>query len=309
MTERPTQCRLCNTPHESFAIAADTVYGGVPGQQFYTCPSCSVAFLFPPLTLEEERYFYSKEFEKFMEKRAGEDFDWSAPEAHIRSNEKQFTRRWPFFSDLIKPGKHVLEIGCSSGFMLLPLVKMGVNVTGVEPSGGFTSFLKSQNLPVFDSLAALGGSSVNKQSFDLVMHFFVLEHVSDPFEFLREAFEFVAPGGSMVFEVPSKDDPLLTIYNIPAFQKFYWSVAHNYYFDRPSLEYLLKRITDVYEIIPEQRYDLSNHMTWALDGKPGGQGKYSSLFTEDLDKSYLQSMITTGKCDTLFCKITKPKEQ
>lgn len=303
--DNPTECRLCGAKVDKFEIAGDFVYGGARNQKFYRCPKCDIAFLYPSMTEKKEKDFYAGEFEKYMEKRAGKDFDWSGPEAHVKSNEKQYKRRLSFFQDIILPGKRILEIGCSSGFMLLPLKKKGLEVAGVEPSGGFTSFLNSQNIPVYDSLEALERTEVSKRKFDLVMHFFVLEHVRNPIEFLKQAFKLVAPGGYMVFEVPSRSDPLISIYNIPAFQKFYWSIAHNWYFNKKSLEYVLKQIVDKFEIIPEQRYDLSNHITWALEGKPGGQGKYSGFFTKGLESAYRESMIKTGYCDTLICRIQK----
>lgn len=107
----------------------------------------------------------------------------------------------------------------------------------------------------------------------------------------------------MIFEVPSKSDPLITIYNIDTFKRFYWSVAHHFYYDQASLDYILKRVANNYEIIPEQRYDLSNHLCWALEGKPGGQGKYSSFFTDELETAYLSSMRKTGHCDTLVARV------
>ena len=109
----------------------------------------------------------------------------------------------------------------------------------------------------------------------------------------------------MVFEVPSCSDPLISVYNVPAFNRFYWSIAHDYYFNKNSLGYVLKNVTDKFEIIPEQRYDLSNHMTWALEGKPGGQGKFSSFFTPALENAYRESMIKTGHCDTLIGRVYK----
>jgi 2-polyprenyl-3-methyl-5-hydroxy-6-metoxy-1,4-benzoquinol methylase len=297
-------CCLCKTVIEKPEVLCDVVYGGKKDQKFYRCPECDVAFIHPPMTEEEEATFYSKEFEKFMEKRAGKDFDWSGPEAHIRSNEKQFKRRLRFLSEYITLGKRVLEIGCSSGFMLLPLKEAGLSVVGVEPSDNFMGFLKTRGVEVYPSLEHVSAGE-RKRDFDLVMHFFVLEHIRKPIEFLKEALKLVASGGVMVFEVPSRSDPLLTIYNISAFQKFYWSAAHHYYFNRRSLEYILRHIAERFEIFPEQRYDFSNHMTWALEGRPGGQGRYSSYFSAELEKEYLASMMKTGYCDTLICKIYK----
>lgn len=302
----PQQCPLCQRGLDKPDILADFVYGGKPDQKFYHCQSCDVAFLHPPMTEAEEHRFYALEFEKFMETRSGGDFDWSGPEAHYRSNAKQFERRFPFFADLVIEGKSVLEIGCSSGFMLLPLQDRGLGVVGVEPSGSFTEFLKSKGVLVHASLEALLHSNSDLQ-FDLVLHFFVLEHIRDPLSFLQQAFQLVKPGGYMIFEIPNRSDPLLTIYNIPAFHKFYWSVAHHYYFNERSIKYLLNQVFKSYDIIKEQRYDLSNHMTWAIEGKPGGQGKYSHCFSPELEKAYKDSMIKTGFCDTLICRLRKGK--
>jgi len=300
----PYSCRLCGINLDHSEIIADYVFGGSSNQRFYHCSNCDIVFLYPPMTQEEEQQFYSGEFEKFMETRSGGDFDWSGPETHIKSNQKQAERRFPYFSDLISSEKSVLEIGCSSGFMLLPLKQKSVEVVGIEPSGGFTKFLKSNDITVYSSIEELLTSSQIKL-FDLVMHFFVLEHLRDPVGFLKQTLNLVKAGGHMVFEVPSRSDPLLSIYNIPAFHKFYWSIAHNWYFNHNSLEYILNRVANDFEIMNEQRYDLSNHMTWALEEKPGGQSKYSALFTPALENAYRQSMIETGHCDTLICRICK----
>ena len=32
----------------------------------------------------------------------------------------------------------------------------------------------------------------------------------------------------------------------------------------------------------DQRYDLSNHITWMKDGTPGGSGKYNNIFSKKL---------------------------
>lgn len=301
----PRACPLCGNYLENPVTIADITYEGKPGHKFFECRFCQVAFLHPMLTKEEEYHFYSMEFEKFMEKRSGGDFDWSGPEAHMESNRKQYERRCRFFDDLLLADKSVLEIGCSSGFMLLPLQQKRLRVMGVEPSRAFSGFLASRGLEVYQNLGDLT-SSCDINQFDLVLHFFVLEHVRDPKQFLFEAFKLVKPGGYMVFEVPNRNDPLITVYNIDAFNKFYWTTAHNYYFNHKSLNFIVSQITIDYEIINEQRYDLSNHITWALTGKPGGHGKYSGYYTEELEKAYKNSMIKTGLCDTLICRLHKP---
>ena len=100
-------------------------------------------------------------------------------------------------------------------------------------------------------------------------------------------------------------DPLHSIYDIQAFERFYWSVAHPWYFSENSLNFLLKQIGLPYEILLDQRYDLSNHMVWARDGRPGGMGRFTDMLGVQLEEIYKQELIQIGKCDTLIGIIKK----
>ena len=309
MVETPDQCRLCAARHPNFEIVGDYVYGGSEDQKFYRCPDCDVAFLFPVPSEEDEAKFYAQEFEKFMEDRSLGDRGWNGPESHIAANQDQVQRRMPYLEQQLgRPGLRLLELGCSSGFMLLPLQEREVEVAGVEPSGLFTNYVRSRGIPVYDSLDTFQQQSGATGNLDLITHFFLLEHVRRPLPFLKQCLDQLKPGGKMFFEVPSRDDPLITIYDIPAFQKFYWSVAHHWYFNRNSLTFLLEQLPCRHELIPEQRYDLSNHLWWALSGKPGGMGKFSAQFTSELDAAYTESMRSTGHCDTFFVWLHKDED-
>lgn len=301
MVLSPEACRLCQSDRGGFEIVGEFVYGGRMDQRFYRCGNCDVAFLFPPPPEEEEAKFYAGEFEKFMDRRAGNTRSWSGPEAHIASNQDQVLRRMPHLEKYMdRAGLRLLELGCSSGFMLLALQERGVEVLGVEPSGLFTSFVRSRNIPVFTSLEEFQQQSGAAGTLDLITHYFLLEHVRDPVLFLKQCLAQLKPTGKMFFEVPSRDDPLVSIYDIPAYHEFYWTVAHHWYFNRASLTFLLDQLDCEYELIPEQRYDLSNHFWWALTGKPGGMAKFSGQFTPELDDAYKESMRRTGHCDTFF---------
>ena len=71
------------------------------------------------------------------------------------------------------------------------------------------------------------------------------------------------------------------------------------------MHYLLNQLGQSYEILRDQRYDLSNHMVWARDGKPGGMGRFTETLGSELEESYKQALIRIGKCDTLVGIISK----
>jgi len=305
----PTACPLCNKGREHQNVVTPHVYSGRDNQAFFQCMSCDVIYLFPPLNLEEQSEFYAKEFENFMENRSN-GVIWKTPETHVTENAYQFTRRLKYLNDYLpKPGGRILEVGCSSGFMLIPLQKKGFECIGIEPSGAFSEFLTSNDILSFKSKEEFATSDEAKDHFDLIMHFFVLEHISTPEEFIAEQLILLKPGGKLIIEIPNAADALSTIYNIPAFERFYWSVAHNWYFTKKSFAYVLEQTEQPYEILLDQRYDLSNHFQWALDGRPGGAKRFTPKLGLEIEEQYKMALIKAEKCDTLIGVINKPMEQ
>lgn len=303
--QTPEKCPLCAASQTSPAVITTHVYGGTNNQAFYKCVTCDVIYLYPGLDSEQEAKFYAAEFEQFMSDRAGSKGGWEQPERHIQLNEKQRLRRMQYLEGHLPEKASILEVGCSSGFMLYPLIEKGHACTGIEPSGVFSEYVKSRGIECFDSIEALKGSKENAKQFDIIMHYFVLEHISDPLKFLLEQLPLLCSGGKLIFEIPNAADALYSIYDIPEFEHFYWSVAHHWYFTKKSLEHLLDKTNMRYEILLDQRYDLSNHMVWARDGKPGGMERFTDVLGEEIENQYKQALIKSDKCDTLVGVITK----
>jgi SAM-dependent methyltransferase len=301
----PPKCALCGAAPEAQTVVTRHVYGAKDARAFFRCGRCDAIYLHPGLAPEEERAFYAREFEAFMAGRAGADGGWSSPERHVAANRPTLERRMKYLREVLPPRGRVLEFGCSSGFMLYPLIEQGCECVGIEPSGVFREYLKSRAVRCYDSLEALAADAGAGRAFDVVMHFFVLEHVSDPVGFLRSQLEFVRPGGRLVFEVPNAADALVTVYDVPAFERFYWSIAHHWYFTERSLGHVLAQLGLAWRIRLDQRYDLSNHMVWARDGRPGGMGRFTEVLGTQLEEAYKQALVRSGHCDTLIGIVEK----
>lgn len=301
----PNQCPLCHAGIAKQTVVTPHVYGAKDNKHsFFHCEACDVRYMHPGLTPEEESRFYAAEFEGFMAGRAGSKGGWEQVEDHIRANEPTRLRRMKYLAPNINGKMKILEMGCSSGFMMLPLIREGHTCVGVEPSGVFSEHLQKNGLNVYQSMDQMKKNHP-EMKFNLIQHFFVLEHIADPLPFLQAQMELLERDGKLIFEIPNAEDPLYTIYDIPAFERFYWSIAHPWYFNEKSLHFLLENLGYKYEILRDQRYDLSNHMIWARDGRPGGMGRFSEKLGTELDESYKQSLIKSGKCDTLIGVITK----
>lgn len=302
----PESCQLCGAGAERQCVVTSHVFGSDAGRScaFFHCEACDVRYQYPGLTPEEEARFYASEFEGFMASRAGSNGGWLKAENHIAANEPTRQRRMKYLAPHMGARDRVLEVGCSSGFMLFPLAETGHACVGIEPSGVFSEFVRNRGLTIFDSLSHMHDVTPDAQ-FDIIIHFFVLEHIANPIGFLKEQLALLKPGGKIIFEIPNAADPLYSIYNIPAFERFYWSLAHPWYFSEDSMHYLLEQLGHPYTILREQRYDLSNHMVWARDGKPGGMGRFTEALSSELEELYKQSLIRAGKCDTLVGIISK----
>ena len=301
----PSECPLCGADWQHQIVITSHVYGGRDGHAFFRCTHCDVSYQFPGLSAEEEKRFYAAEFSGFMTSRAGTEAGWEQPERHVKANDWMVTRRMKYLRPRLPASGKVLEVGCSSGFMLYPLAAEGYECVGVEPSGVFADFVRAKGLVCFDSFEELLADSRYRDGFDLVMHSFVLEHISNPHEFLRQQLDVLRDGGRLVLEIPNSSDALLTIFDILQFERFYWMVAHRWYFPQKSLEHLLKRFGLPFEILLDQRYDLSNHLVWARDGKPGGMGRFTTTWGQEIEDQYRQALIRSGNCDTLIGVLQK----
>jgi SAM-dependent methyltransferase len=297
-------CRFCNSDPSTQSVEGAFVYGGKSDQHFWKCQSCEMIYLYPTLSEEEEERLYNTEFEKYMAKRAGKDMDWSGPEKHFQSNQREVARRMPFLEPYLPNVKTVLELGCSSGFMLSALKDKNKLTFGVDPSGNFTDFVRRKGIAVYPSLEELKKDKP-QQGFDLLIHYFVFEHVRKPVEFIQDMMPLLNPGGKMIFEVPCVTDPLIEMYRTKAFDEFYWSVVHHWYFNKNSLTRVLEKTGYTFQLYPEQRYDLSNHITWMLTGKPGGMGKFSHIFGSELDQLYKERLKANWICDTIIAVVSK----
>jgi 2-polyprenyl-3-methyl-5-hydroxy-6-metoxy-1,4-benzoquinol methylase len=314
--ESPTQCPMCGLKSTEFRVETNYVFGnplGHNGRAFFECSNCTIFFQWPLLNAEQERDFYQLEFEKFMATRSpAGDIDWTKPYRHRQTNEAQRRRRENYLhshyqSLSMLEGAALLEVGCSSGFMLSGLKeRYGIECYGVEPSNVFRELLDSEGYRIYSSLSELRSRHQHLR-FSLITHFFVLEHIRDPAPFLIEQMELLLPGGSIIFEVPNAADPLRTVFPTDAFEKFYWSIAHPWYFTEESMQYLLREKCGFssFKVNLDQRYDIGNHAQWMLRGQPGGQGSLRDVFDSQFEEQYRLALIRSRKTDTLVVEIRK----
>lgn len=99
----------------------------------------------------------------------------------------------------------IMEIGCSSGFLIRDLVQLfpDVSVIGAdvvkEPLYRLAKSMRSIPLLRFDLLKC----PLPRDSIDILIMLNVLEHIEDDKEALKRAFQLIKPGGKLIIEVPA----------------------------------------------------------------------------------------------------------
>lgn len=211
-------------------------------------------------------------------------------------------RRFGFLKTLME-NRSVLDFGCGNGGFLLRAARTAKRVEGIELEQRLQPYFRQNGLTVHAAIDYVA------DTFDIITLFHVLEHIADPVDILGRLLKRLAPGGSMIVEVPNANDALLTVYENEAFSQFtYWS-PHLFLYTNSTLEMLAKKAgLKVNYIRQVQRYPLSNHLHWLSRGKPGGHKTWSFLDSNELHAAYEKQLASIGCCDTIIASLSHLSE-
>jgi ubiquinone/menaquinone biosynthesis C-methylase UbiE len=115
----------------------------------------------------------------------------------------------------IKPGMHVLDLGCGDGTTALPTAKRGANVSGVDIARNLVEAGNRRASEVglancrFEEGDASALHQLKDQSFDLVVSIFGAMFAPRPFDVAKEMVRVTRPGGRIVMGNWIPGDPTL----------------------------------------------------------------------------------------------------
>src|SRR5215212_7244393 len=107
--------------------------------------------------------------------------------------------------ELVGYDKHVLDVGCSTGYIAEVLVKRGCRVTGIEidPKAPPPAEDHCERVIVGDVESLDLGEELDEGAFDVIIFGDVLEHLKDPLQVLRRLKSFLGPRGYVVASIPN----------------------------------------------------------------------------------------------------------
>ena len=251
------------------------------------CKKSGVIFTSTSEHMDLSHYSKKKEFPHYWKEE-------NRKKALIDSFEDDSRRKNQFLS--LISNKKWLDVGTGAGGVLDLLDPFAERVVAVEPQQKALESLKKEKYEVYSNI-----SEVPFNEFDIITLFHVFEHLTDPLDTLKIAYDKLKVGGKIIIEVPHANDFLFSFLGLEEFKKFtFWSehlVLHN----RCSLNAFLDKVNFKNIVITGfQRYNLANHLHWLKEKKPSGHILWSMLATDQLDTAYSNMLEKIDMTDTLI---------
>jgi len=158
--------------------------------QMVKCSSCQFIYLNPRPTGDALLRFYQDYLPE----------DESSVEAWKRMMESVFEKAANLIERYKKRGR-LLDVGCGFGFFLSEMGGRGWEVLGVEISQKAIDYAK-QSLGLTVYPGPLERIAFPESDFDVVSGFYVIEHLPQPMEFLKECYRILKPGGLLLLRYP-----------------------------------------------------------------------------------------------------------
>jgi len=224
------KCPNCRENNE-FVIGR-RLQGGVRGR-VVLCRSCGFGYQNPsPSESELDAYYES---DAFFSESYGSDVEPTDEYKQVGINRGKSISDWLESSD--RKVNHVLDIGSSYGFLLDTIRNnTGARVFGVEPAPSVAHYA-SERLGVPVATGMFSPAIIGNNRFDLITLMHVLEHVSDPVEFLSAVRSVATENAVIVVEVPN----MLCRDDRRGLFRHFFSYPHLSYFTAITLESVLRQ--------------------------------------------------------------------
>lgn len=255
MSEEYVACNLCeqNNSKPFYVINSSRIV---------KCQTCGLIYMNPRPSQSEIITMYSKSYFLSPDPLSLGYEDYSAER---KSLTKMFLRHLKDVERYTKDGK-ILDVGCAMGFFLDLARSRGWQVYGVDISEYAASYAREQlGLDVVTGTlkeAREGRKRGWDNLFDVVTMWDLLEHLSDPFGDLAEAWHVLKDNGLIFLTVPNVESLIARLMRSKwyGFKKLR---EHLYFFSPTTIQRMLKRAG--FEVLETRRATLTFSFKFLVD--------------------------------------------
>jgi 2-polyprenyl-3-methyl-5-hydroxy-6-metoxy-1,4-benzoquinol methylase len=295
------RCQVCGAGEwESIFTGAirDGVFGSTRVAEVRRCSFCGVD------RLAESACLGMRDYES-LEYR-----DRLAQSHQIDKHRKEHDELARFTLEALWPlslrGRTVADVGCGGGVLLDHIAGVAQTLVAIEPNMVFAEDLRARGYRWYstatDAVTEIGGMA------DVVFSTQVIEHVDDPFVFLKDIHRLLKPGGIAIVSTPNREDILMEL--LPdTFPSFFYRTQHRWSFNAQSLSMCATRAgLRCREVRNIHRYGLSNTLYWLKEASPSGRKIFPPI-DDKMDKLWQCWLESVGKADNLFLIAERPMEE
>jgi SAM-dependent methyltransferase len=206
-----------------------------PLQEFFVvqCGVCGLARTFP-LPSDESLYFHDSSI--YYGKQAGK-FSYGFQQIRNRIMKLRARHFLSFLPGSVRKPK-ILDVGCAEGRLLNAFLEYGCECWGMEhPLYPSRRFLNNDQIVYLQD--DLKNIDFQKETFDMIILWHVLEHMDDPLFAMQRLFNLLTPKGIMIVAVPN-----FSSMEARAFKQSWFQLDipwHKYHFNAKSIAYLMEK--------------------------------------------------------------------
>lgn len=226
------KCNLCNNNSTKKLFK-------INGFDIVKCSKCGLVYTNPRLGEKEAVEVYKKDYYNnpgFLKK--GTYFGYKNYLNEKKEITETFKKRLKVIESYKSKGR-ILDIGCALGFFLELAKSHGWETYGTEVSdSAYMHVKKNKGIKAFHG--DLKKARFKNKFFDVVTMFDVIEHLTNPKGYLKEAKRILKKGGLLVINTPNSGSLAAKVLG-KNWLEYKRVREHNYFFSHKTLEKMLKQ--------------------------------------------------------------------
>lgn len=294
------RCKLCNSG-DIKTVYNDIIRNGRLGEYtkspvlIYQCLDCNVIW-HENIVSDLKQYYESKEYRQSLE-GSSEEGDF------YRKHDRETLDKFQYTGTDIFRKKSVVDIGCGCGAFLDFIKGVASSIIAIEPSETYRKIMDTKGFATYPYIKDAMNDWAEKA--EVVTSFDVIEHVSDPAEFMRDIYSLLSCSGQAIIGTPT-DAPVMRgllgkIYE----KKLLFSTQHLWIFSEKSLRNLARKAGfEKIEIKYFQRYGLDNLLGWLRDKEPCSEIE-EAFITQSLNSVWKSECSEYGLADYIVIYLKK----